>query len=128
MSYFKKSSWLGMLLALACTAACAKELSQQNIAIGTWARTQSECSKPELKITETQLNISIDADGTPTSFNYPNVNYSVNSQDITIRLNSRHPYSKTADKESLHFKIIDKNTISLQQLKNKQTQFVRCSN
>ncbi len=117
-----------MTLALSSLTACAQESQVDNVALGAWARSQPECKNPELKFSATKLNISIDADGTPTSFEYPGISYQVNSQDLLVLLNKQHPYSKTPKKDALNFKILDKDTIALQQLKNKETLFVRCAN
>jgi len=106
----------------------AQESRKDNVVLGEWARSGVECRHPELKFTKTQLNISVDVDGASTAYGYSNVRYVLNSQGVLVRLNEQHPYSKTSDKETLLFKVVNQDTIALQLLKNKTTQFVRCAN
>ena len=127
MSSYKKSIWWAILLVLPAMMACAQESPKENIVLGEWATSVAECKRPELKFADTQLDISVDADGVPTSFKYSNIRYVVDSQDLLVQLNERHPYSKTSDKEALRFKIVSHDTILLELLKNKTTQFGRCA-
>jgi len=106
--------------------ACAQESKKDNIILGEWARSKAECARPELNFSDTQLNIHIDADGAPTVFEYKNIGYVHSPQGVLVQLNARHPYTKTPDKNALLFEIKDKDTILMQHLKIKSTQFVRC--
>jgi hypothetical protein len=115
-----------MLLTLPYLSACAQESKKENIILGEWARSKAECTRPELKFTETQLDIHIDADGAPVAFEYKNIGYVQSPLRILVQLHARHPYSKTLDKNTLLFEIKNNNSISMQHLKIKNTEFVRC--
>lgn len=117
---------LTILLTLPYLSACAQEPRTENVILGEWARSKAECARPELTFTATQLDIHIDADGAPVAFEYKNVGYVANPPRVLVQLGARHPYSKTPDKNALLFEILDNNTISMQHLKIKNAQFVRC--
>ena len=68
----------------------------------------------------------MDADGTPTSFLYPDVSYAVGASCITARLGKRHPFSKTPKNTALSFELKPDGAVRLQRLKGKTATFVRC--
>ena len=118
---------LTMLLTLPHLNACAHESKEENIILGTWARSKAECASPELNFTETKLDVHIDADGAPVAFQYKNISYVQSPKRILIHLGTQHPYSKTSDKNTLIFEIVDNDTIALQLLKIKNPPFFRCT-
>lgn len=115
-----------ILLTLPHLNTCAQESVEENIILGEWARNKTECTRPELKFTETQLDIHINADGAPVTFEYKNIDYVQSPQHILVQLHARHPYSKTLDKNTLLFEIKNNDSILMQRLKIKNTEFVRC--
>ncbi len=122
----KKTLCLIVLVALPYLNACADEPRPENIILGQWARSQAECAQPELSFSQTRLAVRIDADGAPTAFEYQNIAYVQSSGEVKVQLSARHPYSKTPEKNALSFKIEDNNTISMQHLRIKNAQFIRC--
>lgn len=103
-----------------------KAHTKEELIFGAWARSQAECTHPELRFSKESLDIVIDADGQLSTFIYRPIQYQMNVQQIVVKLGSHHPYSKTADRKVLHFKLIDYNTIALKKLKGDDTLFLRC--
>ncbi len=126
MHRFSKTLWLTILMILLIATAYAQESRNEKIILGEWARTTVECRRPELKFTDKQVKIRIDADGSPVAFEYAHIRYITSPNHVLVQLNSRQPYSKTPDKTSLTFEIANSDTIRMQQRKNKSTQFIRC--
>lgn len=117
----------GMVLLLSGAAGCAQAHAREEFVFGAWARSQPECMHPELTFGRDRLEIAIDADGQPATFSYSEIRYLMNGQLLVVKLGSRHPYSKTADREALNFKRIEQNTIALQKVKGGAIRFFRCA-
>lgn len=123
----KTTACKAILVFMFGTAQCVQARAVDEFLIGAWARSQPECTRPELTFGKTTLDIAIDADGQLISFAFPDIRYQQNAQQIAVNLGSPHPYSKTPEKKSLVFSRINHNTIALQKRKGGDTRFIRCS-
>lgn len=133
-SYFELWTVGTILAALSNALPCAASLEgtadqstpTANALLGKWARSSHECADPEFTFNSRTAVIHVEADGTPTSFKYPRVTYIVNGNAVTVKLNGRHPIGKTPQKDALQFVVKDDDHVSLQLLKQKSFDFVRC--
>jgi hypothetical protein len=112
-------------LVLAGSPAVAAETV--NPLLGQWARTAADCAHPKLTFAAEKASIYVEADGTPTTFDYPETRYVIDGAKIGVDLKTTHPFSKTASKTALEFLITAEGEASLQLLKGKSTRFVRCT-
>jgi hypothetical protein len=97
-----------------------------NKLLGQWARSAAECKRPEFTFNAATATIQLDADGTPISFDYPQVEYLLKDGRIIADLHKRHPIGKTASKTALEFFLQTDGSAELQMLKKRTLPLVRC--
>lgn len=97
-----------------------------NPAIGSWARSQQACGRPELVLRPNTAAIQSDADGSPVVLDYSDVKYRSDGHgQITVELGGAHPYGRTASRNALSFKPRSADEIALVQGK-RLVAFHRC--
>lgn len=118
---------LALVLAGCGVAQRSVAVDTVNPLLGQWARSSADCARAELTFTADKASIQLDADGTPTTFDYPEPGYGVGDTRVDVDLKTPHPFSKTASKTALQFQLAADGSASLQLLKGKSIQFVRCT-
>jgi hypothetical protein len=93
---------------------------------GNWARSQIECRVPELSFLADSAIIRLDADGAPTEFAYPGIEYKNIEEGIVVNLGRRHPFGKAASKTSLIFVEVSHKRMAMKLKGARHIDFVRC--
>jgi hypothetical protein len=95
--------------------------------IGSWARSASQCKRPEIVLGASSAAIQADADGNAAAFSYTGVTYEKDAEgQVTVELGKTHPYGKTASRTALTFRPVAADRIDLVQAK-RRVAFQRCS-
>lgn len=116
-----------LALSLAATAAAAADPPSPDAIAGSWARRAGDCAAPALSFAADHATVRLDADGTPTSFEYPGVRYTVADARVTVVMGRRHPFSKTPSGTELSFAFNDDGSIAMQRkAPAAPVRFVRC--
>ena len=123
-----------ILLLLTCTscetpktvATDAATSGNADLLLGTWARSDRNCDKPELSFTPSTAAIFVEAGGVPTTFDYSPISYAADGSTVTVQLYRPHPYAKDPQKDFLTFRLEGRDAIVMTSPGTTNRRFKRC--